>query len=216
MQSEKELEELFSSTLNCQLALCISNSLAPLSSLSTNEKLALAEMKHERRRDSWLKGRLALKSLISRFATEFDALRSDTTQLQVPHPNLSLTHCDEFAVAVACLESRGLGVDIEGGREIKEATTKFFLSKTENGLLNGTDIEKRQDDLLRLWTVKESLFKSDLYNKEKTMLKYQVADPNRYSGSAQNDESRQFHYSSLKFGKYWLTVAVANGGKEHD
>jgi 4'-phosphopantetheinyl transferase EntD len=148
--------------------------------LSPGERAALQGLKAERRRDSWLRGRAALKALLGDI---------DTSTLRFPHPELSLTHTEDVAVAVACEGAAGVGVDLEL-RTPSERAARRFLSEAEFAAAGGSD------GWLRLWTVKEACFKADLQNKGRTILEYAVQDP-------------RFRHASVRVFGGWLTVALA-------
>lgn len=207
------------------IALCFFSAELELEALSQGERAAYAEMHHERRRRSWLRGRGALKTLLLRegrkaensggsstvpeqFSAE-ELRECDSSLIKMPHPSFSLSHCEDIAVAACCPNKwRGLGVDLEGKREIREASAKFFLSESERRELEVLDSSIRSQALLRLWTVKEALFKSDLQNQGLTILKYRILDPLQLSGRAWLD-GRDFRYSSVLVGDYWLTLSIA-------
>ena len=151
----------------------------PAERLTEAERATLAGFKAERRRESWLRGRAALKALLGDV---------DTSTLSFPHPELSLTHTEDVAVAVACRGARGVGVDLEV-RPPSERAARRFLRPAE---FAGT----APDDWLRLWTVKEARFKADLRNQGRTILEYGVDDP-------------RFRHASIPVFGGWLTVAVA-------
>lgn len=224
MLSRKELEEHFSSTLGCRILLSLCFDEIAEEALSKNEKLKFAEMKHEARRSSWLRGRKALKQILAQAGHELGENAKhaqadlDTTKLEIPHPRLSLSHSAELAVAAACLdEVNGVGVDLEAKREVRDGVIRFFLQDAEKNTLEKMPEPGRADSLLRLWTVKESLFKADTNNQGMTLLKYAVDDAVTLVGTGyrcMSETQLNFKYSSLKIDDYWLTVALAHGGKE--
>ena len=152
----------------------------PASALSAGERAAFDRLKAERRRQSWLRGRAALKALLGDV---------DTSALRFPHPEISLTHTEDVAVAVACAGAQGVGVDLEV-RPPSERAARRFLSAAEFDASGGPD------GWLRLWTIKEARFKADLRNKGRTILEYAVDDP-------------RFRHASIPVFGGWLTVAVA-------
>lgn len=247
MQTEQHLEDYFTSALNCQIAICICADEARKSDLTPNELAVLSQITHERRRSSWLKGRLALKELMIRTSRSAEFVNAhpaghaapaapdspcssevlcdtrwlpagvsdelstiDTTMIRMPSPSYSLTHSDHIAIAISSTNTKyGIGIDIEGGRPIREATSKFFLTDSEKQSLLNLDY----NTLLRLWTAKESLFKSDLQNKDMTILKYETHDPTAHTGTAiRIDNNREFKYASIQLDdQYWLTVSIPIG-----
>lgn len=148
--------------------------------LTPGERAALARFRAERRRASWLRGRAALKALLGDV---------DTAALRFPHPELSLTHTRDVAVAVACEGARGVGVDLET-RPPSERAARRFLSPAELEAAGGPD------GWLLLWTVKEARFKADLDNQGRTVLQYPLDDP-------------RFRHASVRAFGGWLSVALA-------
>lgn len=233
MLNESELESFFSAKLPCRVIFAVVDREIAETALSDGEKKKLQEIKHERRRSSWLKGRLALKTLMRRLRTnnadpgsasgpmqfapteDAELASFDTSTLVLPHRGISLAHTDDLACAVGSLDSKcGLGIDLEGDREVKSATTRFYLNEKEHEQINLNSAEQTlsNDDLLRMWTVKEALFKSDLHNEGMTVARYGVDDLHEEYGSAGVEiagKLQKFKYASKKFGKYWLSVAVA-------
>jgi 4'-phosphopantetheinyl transferase EntD len=148
--------------------------------LTPGEHATLATLKAEARRESWLRGRAALKRLLGNV---------DTSRLRFPHPEISLTHTADVAVAVSCKGARGTGVDLEI-RPPSERAARRFLSDLEFAAAAGPD------DWLLLWTVKEACFKADLRNAGRTVVDYAVKD-------------LRFRHASVRAFGGWLTVAVA-------
>lgn len=157
---------------------------APYSTLTLAER---ALMPAGRRRHDWLLGRAALKGQGV----------ADTSAVTFPDRRLSLTHAAGVAVAARC-EGRqaGVGVDFEGWRAIDERAARFFLQPHERG------------DLLRLWTVKEALFKATPANAGAVLVDYALDDPLAHEGAATDRHGRGFEYLSRRRPDGWLTVAV--------
>lgn len=153
-----------------------------------------------------------------------DLVDEDTSKLRVPHPVLSLSHCHDLAIAIAAMSAnaKGAGVDIESRRPVKPEAVRFFLlpdeqeqarnQAAENAASNLSDSQQ----LLRLWTVKEALFKADLENSGKTVLNYRVLNISSESGKAVSLSApfRSFRYASKNLDKYWITVALAGESNE--
>jgi len=154
----------------------------------------LAQVPEGLRRTDWLRGRAALKLLLGQ--------ESDTSTVTFPHRSLSLTHAAGWAVAAGCDADDGghigLGVDFEGGRRVDPRAARFFLRPHERG------------DLLRLWTVKEALFKATPDNGGAMLLDYEVADANALAGTASDRSGRRFRYTSAPLRQGWLTIAVGD------
>ncbi len=84
---------------------------------------------------------------------------------------------------------KGVGVDIEGHREVKKEMARFFLTPNERAV---SDLE-----FLRLWTVKEALFKACPDNGKLLLSDFETEDPQASSGKAylRDNHTIEFQYS---------------------
>jgi len=176
--------------LGVEVELAASNSPAAVDDLSPGERSRLPDGP---RRDDWLRGRAALKALVD---------GGDTATVAFPHRGLSLTHSAGVAVAARCDgDQDGLGVDFEGWRPIDARAARFYLHDDEWH-------DDERGDLLRLWTVKEAVFKATPANGTAVLLDYRVADPGALAGEATDRRGRRFRYVSRRRPDGWLTIAV--------
>ncbi len=232
---ENELESFFTRELGERILISVSKDTLKPEQLNENEKEIFAGWKNEARRKFWLKGRRALRNVLAKEASLSGACDQGAGSV-FPNPYLSLSHSGEYAIAAAAPGSgRGVGVDIEEERPVRKKMLRFFLSTEEQRSLlamadrSMADQERADqesapehpepsesdlsDEILRLWTVKEALFKSDLCNKSKTLLSYEIENPQKYSGFAAfasaGDAGRKFKYCSLKAGAYFISVSIA-------
>ncbi|MFN2505484.1 MAG: hypothetical protein ABR540_14865, partial [Acidimicrobiales bacterium] len=171
----------------------------PPTRLSPAENLAWRRLPAQgRRRADWLLGRAALKLLMD---------GDDTSAVAFPHPHLSLSHSAGIAVAAGSVGNQaGLGVDFEGWRLTDPRTARFFLH----------DGERVQDgELLRLWTVKEALFKATPANAGGRLLDYRLTDPAAAVGTAVDVRGHAFRYvSGCLDGSGPLAVAICAGSAD--
>jgi phosphopantetheinyl transferase len=175
------------------------NSLEIILSFSTQSPAFLSSKEQKQsnllfglpRYKSWLYGRSALKNLLSNLNLDMD-----TSRLTFPNSRFSLSHCVNLAVAAGLLTEQksidGVGVDLELNRSVTDMHTKFYLSR----------IERRSaldnDDRIRLWTIKEALFKADPDNQYTVLGHYEIEDPSLLQGKAKNHRGRSFYYSCEK------------------
>lgn len=138
--------------------------------------------------------------------------QEDATQLVMPHARYSLTHCLNTVAAVAnrLRHAIGTGIDLEYGRSMSSSAAKFFLTHKEQLNVNSSDNVSRQ--LLRLWTVKEAIYKADLDNRcNFWFFAYETQDPQAWMGIAtklgQQNEKR-FRYASMPYRDGFLTIAI--------
>jgi phosphopantetheinyl transferase len=187
--------------------LSFSENEASLSTLSVQERDVYDRLCDSPRASSWLKGRAALKILL-----EKQGLSDDTSALSFPHPSISLSHSGKLAVAAGCLPEpgcAGIGVDFEAGRKVNPRIARFFLTEAEQAWLNARPAAEISDSLLRLWTVKEALFKSDPRNSTSVLNDYELARPGEAEGSARRDGVLVYNYQSFRYADGWLSIAMS-------
>jgi acyl carrier protein len=125
-----------------------------------------------------------------------------------PHPRLSLSHTDRWGVAAAATgPAAGTGVDLEHLRPVDPRTARFFLRPEEENWLRRAP--RREVAHVRLWTVKEALFKADLGNAVRTLRDYAVDDPAARTGLARAPGGLRFAYTSTRRRDTILSVAAA-------
>ena len=158
------------------------------------------------RREIWLRGRSALKVVLARLGEN-----TDSSGILFPAPRYSLTHCGQTVVAVG-LETGspvgGIGVDLEIGRTPPERSGRFFLTEEESAWVMRVDAAERDATLLRLWTIKEALFKADPDNAGRLLTQYRLEDPSSQVGRAFAFEN-VLEYTSLAIPDGMLSVAIS-------
>jgi acyl carrier protein len=121
-----------------------------------------------------------------RLAAALAGLPGDPARFRFPHPRASVTHTERAGAAAVLLgwPGAGVGVDLEHDREVQPRMTRFYLRDAEVGA-----------DLLRLWTVKEAMFKADPDNATRLLRDYRTTDP-------------AYPHLSVRHLGGWLTVAA--------
>ena len=186
----RDVEEELSVALGAAVQIRVARRPAALADLSAGER---AQLPATGRRRDWLLGRAALKALLG---------GRDTSDVRFPNRCMSLSHAAGRGVAASCCGGQaGLGVDYEGWHGMDPRAARFFLG----------DHERDGADLLRLWTVKEALFKATPDNAGVAFLDYTVAEPGALEGGATDRSGRGFHYASAAVPSGLLTVAVCDG-----
>ena len=187
----RDVEGQLSASLGATVAVRVVSRPVALADLSAGERAQLPRAAG--RQQEWLLGRAALKHLLD---------GGDTSGVRFPDRCLSLTHAAGRAVATSCRGDQvGLGVDYEGPRPVDHRVARFFLQ----------DHERDGADLLRLWTVKEALYKATPDNDQVAFVDYAVVDPEALAGAAHDRSGRAFRYASAHVGSGWVTVAVCHG-----
>jgi 4'-phosphopantetheinyl transferase EntD len=163
-----------------------------------DERLQYHALSTPTRRRDWLLGRTALKALLT--------AATDTSGIVFPHSQLSITHADATAYAVRSSEGvLGTGVDFEPATRTPRArTARFFLHCSEIA----PDLPAHQ--LLRLWTVKEALFKATADNEDTVLVDYRLDDAGVVAGAARGPRGELLRYASVVVPEGLLTVAVCH------
>jgi acyl carrier protein len=119
----------------------------------------------------------------------------------------SVSHARGASVAAAAVGSRAsIGVDLEEDRTSDPRTGRFFLQEHELAWLGR--VAAREAEHVRLWTVKEALFKSDPDNARTILLSYALCDPGALAGHARREPGVRFCYRSARLGERHLSVAA--------
>ncbi|MFJ8314148.1 MULTISPECIES: 4'-phosphopantetheinyl transferase superfamily protein [unclassified Streptomyces] len=163
-------------------------------------------------RTRWLVSRRALRLLLGLLG-----LPRDTAAYTFPHRRVSLSHVGSAAVAAGAeqastgLHLRGVGVDLEPDRAARVDTSRFFLDEREQTWLASLPHSVRATNRMRLWTVKEALFKADPYNRHTVLRDYATADPAAHQGRAhaRPHPITNFAYASARLNGGHLSGAVA-------
>lgn len=162
------------------------------------------------------RGRSALRRLLRRE----NRLFRKWTRIVFPQQDLSLTHSGEVAIAAAArlhattgLELVGTGIDFEQPRAVNPRTARFFLQPSEIAWLSQLRKQDRNHHLLRLWTVKEALFKSDITNRTESRFpgQYLLHNPSEFAGFAQHPSQPDviYAYATTTFDNGPVSLAVA-------
>jgi len=202
--NEASLANALLETFSLPIVACVEGSPVSEDRLTSGETAELARLTAPGRRDSWLRGRAALKRLGTVMGEG-----EDTSLLKFPHPKLSLSHSETWAVAIG-LDSakiRGIGVDLEVKSAPRPETARKFLNASETVWLRRMEPVDHPRLLHRLWTVKEAIFKADGDNKGRTLKEYALADPGFVAGRARRGDLL-FFYASFEVPGGFLSVAV--------
>ena len=191
--------------------------------LTALERAEFAALAGAERRKQWLTSRHALRVLLGLLG-----LPRDTAAYRFPHPRLSLSHATQGVIAAGSVgpagrRAAGLGVDYETDRPVDPRTGRFFLTEAEQAWLARVPLADRAAEQLRLWTVKEAVFKADLTNRNALLRDYSLSDDSlcdratRPSGAGTAGWARGrgtgqlFGFTSARFQGGHLSVAAARG-----
>jgi 4'-phosphopantetheinyl transferase EntD len=191
-------------TFSLPIQVCFESDPIAEDRLTPGERAVFDTLAAPARRAAWLRGRAALKRLQAALGGS-----DDTSTLKFPHPKISLTHSESWAIAIGSPSPKllGIGVDLEMKDAPKPEAARRFLNPAELVWLRRMDEGDRPKMLHRLWTVKEATFKADPQNPGKTLRDYGLADPGFIAGKARRGD-RVFYYASFEVPEGFLSVAV--------
>jgi hypothetical protein len=123
-----------------------------------------------------------------------------------------LSHLKSLDPAAVLL---GVGLDIETNRVVHPEAARFFLTDRELEWVKALGPEASPQHLLRLWTVKEAIFKADPDNSRKILGDYVLENPSQWEGSAYPRDRTflRFQYSSVQLDKGFLSIALVAKGE---
>lgn len=204
--NEDNIAHKIESEFGVTVKVSISSEAIGIDRLTSKERERFGELGSERRL-SWLKGRSALKRLLNAVGED-----EETSNITFPSARFSLTHSGDLAVAIGTESATllGIGVDLEVRRQVRSETARFFLTESERTWLMSFEQSRRSKCLLRLWTIKEALFKSDPRNLERWFSDYALQTPAEPRGRAlvRGEAVLEFRYSSFEVEEGVLSVAA--------
>ena len=205
---ENPIDLAMTAALGIPLKVAIAQEAVDVEDMSPGESVRFDQVATTPRLDSWLKGRAALKRLLAYLGED-----QDTSALEFPHRRFSLSHTEGYAVALGSqgVELEGTGIDLELNRVIRPEAARFFLTRPEQRWVTRLPHPDQPVNLLRLWTVKEALFKADPLNGATGLLDYSVEEPGLDTGNACRTGENLLHlrYASFHLEEGFLSIAIA-------
>lgn len=136
--------------------------------LHSNELNYFSNLKYERRQKSFLVGRYVCKKVLSYYLKESNLTKIEiisgvfgqpiVRHLSEKTPSISLSHNDEFAIAIAFPEIFPIGIDIESANKCKISIMQTILTDREVAFTKSGIFTKELLSTL-FWTAKEALSK---------------------------------------------------------
>jgi hypothetical protein len=153
----------------------------------------------------WLLSRVALARLLERQGEPSELAQT----LSFPNPRYSLSHKKGLAIAVlaGASASRGVGVDLEPLKVLDATKLARFIPAREAKLFQAA-ASKDPYLPLKLWVLKEALFKSDPENAGRFLSDYDLRATSLQRGTLAKF-GLQFRYELHQLGKYFLGIALS-------
>ena len=203
----QSLSHAFSQHLGRTLIIAVSSDPIQPELLGEKGRQIFQSFRFEKRRQEWSCGRHALLQVMRDVGDG-----ADPDELDFPHKRYSLTHSQGKAIAIADADGQlaGIGIDYEAMRQMKRGVERFFLTDDERLGLQATGDDDAR--LLRLWTIKEALFKADPANGQRLLKDYRLQQAMKMHGSVSLHGSI-FHYICMEVDGGFISVAISNSSK---
>ncbi len=193
-----------------EIELVIADAPLPKEALNPAERAQYSSLSFSHRREQWLKGRQALRRLGER------RNHQDLGSHSLPHDweKVSLTYNAGRAIAASCRKPcEGFGIDAESLRHVCPRLAGLFLTAEEWDMAQSHCLE--DSDFVRLWTVKEALYKASSGKDASGGLwlrHYKLKDLRSLRGEATRRDGLILSYQSLWLdNSTWLTIATHDG-----
>ncbi len=169
--------------------------------LDSTDRQRLASFTTIERKNQWLRGRSALSAI----AAKLD-IGIPLSALNLPCPGISLTHNGKISISVGIGRAQGIGVDFESWRQIETAMLRWFLTAAEQHQLAVPSNFTR----LRLWTIKEALFKASSDNQGLLLTDFEIDEVAQMTGGARNctRANSRLSYTSFMLRQGLLSIAI--------
>jgi 4'-phosphopantetheinyl transferase EntD len=199
------LERSFGSGLKQDLAIASADPAFACTPLSRLELNRMNQFTHAQRRVDWLRGRNAMKQVLAALRRD-----TDTSLIEFPHCQFSLTHAGGSAYSVAGIPGlAGIGIDYEPLRTVNPKITRLFLNATESRWLESRPESEVQHQIVRLWTIKEAAFKSHPANIGLVLADFWIPDPgSRISEVRAKPGNRRIRVACEGHDEGYLSVAI--------
>ena len=199
------LEGTLSDELGLDLRVAVARRPLAPEGLTRKERQTYTSLCDTPRARSWLLGRAALKSL----RADVDGC-ADTGELMFPNARFSLTHSRDVAVAVTETSRTldGIGIDLELDGHIQPAAARFFLTQREQKWLLGLARGQWGRQLLRMWCIKEAVFKANPENTDKLLSDHELTSPWTTRGEARASSGKRIDYATWSVAGTCLALAV--------
>ena len=205
---ETAMTDRLARAFGLELRVALAERALPRARLTRQERSILAAFGSTPRARSWRTGRAALKRLRA-----FQGEPADTSAIRFPHPRYSVTHSRGYAAAVGAPSgcAAGIGIDLELLRPVDARAARFFLTAAERAWVERLPSARRAVELLRLWTIKEALFKADPLNRGMGLADYSLAEPAADRGRVEirRGSVLELRYLSHTLEAGFLSAAVA-------
>lgn len=194
----KRLETEASRALQIPISLVSARKPLLSSTLDLADEQRLIEFSTPQRKQQWLRGKHAILKL----AQKLD-LNIPLSRLHPPCTGISLTHNGKWSIAAGIDNGQSIGVDFESWHQIDDAMLRWYLTPDEQRQMKTAS----QFTRLRLWTIKEALYKANHSSREFALTDFELEQVSALTGKACGPDKR-FRYTSLILRQGLLSLAI--------
>ena len=185
-------------------------------SLTEGELQRLTLVQYLRQPTQYLIGLSALKQALRRVEGHMD-----TSRIQFPSSTVSLSHVDQGALSVGLTPAEagklgisGIGVDIDFLDYFQERSKSMYLTKNERQAFQAYEEvstkEEAQVLAMKLWTMKEALFKASPDNDHLQFNQFELRSIVQLSDVPATDiEGRNYSVWSFEIDKGFISLAIS-------
>jgi 4'-phosphopantetheinyl transferase EntD len=199
------LENSIGCNLQRDVAIASADADFALTPLSGPECIRFSELNHAQRKNDWLRGRNAMKQVLLTLGRN-----TDTSLIEFPHRQFSLTHAGASAFSIGLVSGcAGIGIDYEPVRAVDPQIARLFLNDPESRWLGSCQSADVQQQIVRLWTIKEAAFKSHPANSGMVLANFSVVEPGcRDSDVTVESGAWRMRVACLPHDQGFLSVAI--------
>ncbi|MDJ0625595.1 MAG: 4'-phosphopantetheinyl transferase superfamily protein [Candidatus Caenarcaniphilales bacterium] len=209
---QNQLMAFIKRKLNIEVSIHVDNHRLSIDELTDSERKQLEKIRNEKKKLDWLKARKSLKNVLNSLG-----LSQDTSNIIFPSSRFSLSHSGGYAVAIGIQENclimddpiKGIGIDLELSRTPKRGIEKYFLSPKEIDWLNSGDIDSQAKNRVRLWTVKEAVYKACPKNSQTRLTLFETNNPQEKEGFVNLNSGERINYLSIELQSFNYDEKVA-------
>ena len=189
--------------------------------LHNNEKKIFNSFIFDKRKHSYLLGRISAKKAIKQLVSEeiISSFHIDSGIFSFPvvkslknhNINVSITHCDDIGISIAFPEEHPMGIDLERIDESRIESIRIYITQEESDLLNENKISEKIGYTL-IWTIKEALskiLKTGLTLNFETLQINTIKESNSIFVSTFKNLI-QYKAISYHFGNYMCSILIPN------
>ena len=132
--------------------------------------------------------------------------RAPASRTQPTLPGNLATHGERISIAAGISPAQGIGIDFESWRQIEAGLLRCFLTEAEQKQLTVQSNFTR----LRLWTVKQALFKASAVNRGLRLTDFEIDEVGVMTGRARNCTrgNSALRYTSFMLRQGLLSIAI--------